>query len=155
MIIWVHDMIIAATDENIFNDMKTMLPEKFKMKDLCKLRHFLGTDFNQFKECITISQENYVNKSLQHFTMVNCRTRETPCDQKLEYTESSVKRSGIRLYKETVGSLIYLATSRIAQYLAEPTEEHWVTLKLLRYLKGTAERSMFQKKQCEARYTGL
>ena len=41
---WVDDVIIAASDENVLTTVKEMLA-KFKMKDLGKLRHFLGIDF--------------------------------------------------------------------------------------------------------------
>lgn len=55
------------------------------------------------------------------------------------------------MYREAVGSLIYLTTctrpdvsfvvSKLSQYFAEPTEEQWVTVKhVLRYLRGTTEK---------------
>lgn len=92
---------------------------------------------------------------------MDCRTRETPCEQKLEYTENAVKMEDVRMYREAVGSLIYLTTctrpdlsfvvSRLSQYFAEPTEEQWVTVKhVLRYLKGTVEKGLsFRRNDCE------
>lgn len=153
IIIWVDDLIIAASNEERLREVKEMLAEKFKMKDLGRLKHFLGIDFNQSDGCVNMSQEKYTNKILERFNMQNCRTRETPCDQKLEYTEDAVKMEDVRRYREAVGSLIYLTTctrpdlsfvvSRLSQYFAEPTEEQWVTVKhVLRYLKGTAEKGL-------------
>lgn len=46
VIIWVDDLIIAARGEKVVSDMKNMLAEKLRMKDLGKLRHFLGADFS-------------------------------------------------------------------------------------------------------------
>lgn len=123
-----------------------MLAEKFKMKDLGKLKHFLGIDFSQSDDCVKMSQEQYTNKILQRFDMQDCRPRETPCEQKLEYTEGAVKMEDVRMYREAVGSLIYLTVctrpdlsfvvSRLSQFFAEPTEEQWITVKhVLRYLK--------------------
>lgn len=85
--------------------------------------------------------------------MENCKKRETPCDQKLEYSENAAKIKDVKMYREAVGSLIYLATctrpglsfvvSRLSQYFAEPTEEQWVTVKhTMRYLKGTSEKGL-------------
>lgn len=141
--------------------MKEMLAEKFKMKDLGELKHFLGIDFNQSDGCVKMTQEKYTNKILQRFNMQDCRTRETPCEQKLEYTENAVKVKDVRMYREAVGSLIYLiictrpdlsfVVSRLSQYFAEPTEEQWVTVKhVLRYLKCTAEKGLsFKRNDCE------
>ena len=116
-----------------------MLAEQFKMKDLGQLKHCLGIDFDFSDECIKMSQEKYINKILQRFNMSECRVRDTPCEQKLEYSNDAVKMTDIRMYREAVGSLIYLTTctrpdlsfvvSRLSQYLAEPTEEQWVTVK--------------------------
>lgn len=106
-------------------------------------------------------QEKYTNKILQRFNMQDCRIRETPCEQKLVYTENAVKMKDVRMYREAVGSLIYLTTctrpdlsfvvSRLSQFFAEPTEEQWVTVKhVLRYLKGTAEKGLsFRRNNCE------
>lgn len=47
IVIWVDDLIIAASDENAMKVTKEMLTARFKMKDLGKLKHFLGIDFEQ------------------------------------------------------------------------------------------------------------
>lgn len=153
IIIWVDDLIIAASNDKIMKKVKEMLSAKFKMKDLGSLKHFLGIDFKQSDGCVKMSQEKYVNKILERFNMQNCKPRETPCDQKLDYTENAVKMDDVRMYREAVGSLIYLTTctrpdlsfvvSKLSQYFAEPTEEQWVTVKhVLRYLRGTIEKEL-------------
>lgn len=153
MIIWVDDLIIATSNEGLMLNVKGMLSEKFKMKDLGVLKHFLGINFSQSDGCVKMSQETYVNKILERFNMQNCKPRETPCDQKLCYTEDAVRINDVKMYREAVGSLIYLATctrpdlsfivSKLSQYFSEPTEEQWVTVKhVLRYLKGTSNKEL-------------
>ena len=160
IIVWVDDLIIAASDEGKLKKVKGMLAEQFKMKDLGQLKHFLGIDFDFSDECIKMSQEKYINKILQRFNMSECRVRDTPCEQKLEYSNDAVKMTDIRMYREAVGSLIYLTTctrpdlsfvvSRLSHYLAEPTEEQWVTVKhVLRYLKGTADKGLTFRRSTE------
>ena len=161
IIVWVDDLIIAASDEEKLKRVKGMLAEQFKMKDLGQLKHFLGIDFDFSDGCIKMSQEKYTNKILQRFNMSDCRVRETPCEQKLEYNDDAIRMTDIRMYREAVGSLIYLTTctrpdlsfvvSRLSQYLAKPTEEQWVTVKhVLRYLKGTADKGLtFRKNNTE------
>lgn len=65
LIIWVDDLIIAASNESVLTNVKTMLTEKFKMKDLGRLRHFLGIDFEQTEGQVVMSQKRYVNKILK------------------------------------------------------------------------------------------
>ena len=150
LIVWVDDLILAASNYNVLNRVKGMLTERFKMKDLGKLKHFLGIDFDQTDGNVKMSQKRYVNKILERFEMQDCKSRETPCEAKLEYTEDAEKMTDPRRFREAVGSLIYLSTctrpdisfvvSKLSQHFAEPTLEHWNTIKhVFRYLKGTAE----------------
>lgn len=157
LLIWVDDLIIAANSEKALTDVKSMLTQKFKMKDLGKLKHFLGIDFEQTNGQVKMSQERYVNKILQRFEMQSCKSRETPCEPKLDYTDNAEKLNQPKKYREAVGSLIYLATctrpdinfvvSKLSQHFSEPTIEHWNTVKhVFKYLKGTTEQGLHFKK---------
>lgn len=128
------------------------------MKDLGRLNNFLGMDFSQSDGCVKVSQKRYVEKILERFDMQECRVRDTPCDQKLDYTEDAPKMVDVKKYREAVGSLIYLTTctrpdlcfvvSKLSQYFAEPTD--WVTVKhVLRYLRGTADNQLCFRKSSE------
>lgn len=55
VIIWVDDLIIAASNEDVMRDGKEMLSERFKMKDLGMLQHFLGIHFSQTDGCVKMS----------------------------------------------------------------------------------------------------
>lgn len=78
-------------------DVKTMLSVRFKLKDSGKLEHFLGIDFTQSGECVTMPQEAHVDTFLMRYNMQNCKPRKTLCDQKLNYTENAKKEDG-RMY---------------------------------------------------------
>ena len=154
LIIWVDDLIIAANNESVMKNVKRMLTERFKMKDMGKMQHFLGIDFEQTDGVVKMSQERFVNKVLDRFGMQDCKPRETPCEPKLEYTENAERMQDLRKYREAVGSLIYLSTctrpdisfvvSKLSQHFAEPTVEHWNTVKhVFRYLKGTMEKGLY------------
>jgi hypothetical protein len=87
-----------------------MLSTRFKMKDLGRLKHYLGMDFSQSDGCVKMSQGRHVGKILNRFDMQECRTRETPCDQKIDYSEDAPEMADVKKYREVAGSLIYLAT---------------------------------------------
>jgi len=157
LIIWVDDLIIAASDENALKVVKEMLTAKFKMKDLGKLKHFLGIDFDQSDTWVKMSQKRHVEKIIERFDMHQCKPRTNSCEQELDYTDDSEIVSDVRRYREAEGSLVYLTTcirpglsfvvSKLSQYFAEPTEEQWTTVKhVLRYLKGTFDKELCSRK---------
>lgn len=160
IVVWVDDLIIAASNTQSLEQVKNMLSTRFKMKDLGRLKYFLGIDFCQTEGCVKMSQKRYVEKILSRYDMQECRTRETPCEQKLDYNEEAPKMTDVRTYREAVGSLIYLTmctrpdicfvVSRLSQHFADPTDEHWVTVKhVLRYLRGTADKELCFRKSSE------
>lgn len=93
-------MIIAANNDSVLRNVKRMLTERFKMKDMGKLRHFLGIDFEQEVGVVKMSRERYVKKILDLFGMQDCKSRETPCEPKLEYAEDAEKMIEPRKYRE-------------------------------------------------------
>lgn len=71
----------------------------------------------------------------------------------------------VRKQREKIGILICLTTctrpdlsfavSKLAQYFAEPTEEHWSTVEyVLRYLKGILNKELTYRK-CENEKLGI
>lgn len=149
MIVWVDDIILAASHGQILKSVKEMLGAKFKIKDLGKLRHFLGIDFAQTKGEVKMNQKRYISKILERFEMTHCKPRVTPCEMKMKF-DSEGEATDSKKYCEVVGSLIYLMTStrpdlsfvvsKLSQYLSEPKQQHWVAAKhVLRYLKGTVD----------------
>lgn len=157
ILIWVDDLVIAASDERALKTVKEMLTRKFHMKDLGELKNFLGIIFDQCDGGVTMSQQSYVGKLLERFDMQDCKPRSTPCEPKLNYTDGNVKLIDPRKYREVVGSLIYLTSctrpdlsyvvSKLSQYFSEPTEEQWITVKhVLKYLKGTNDKMLCYRK---------
>ena len=72
-----------------------MLEEKFKMKDLGKLKHFLGTDFAQGDGEIKMNQKRYITKILERFDMTHCKPRSTPCENNLKMKVNLLTQRGI------------------------------------------------------------
>ena len=160
VVIWVDDLLIAASDEKAMEVTKDMLIARYKMKDLGKLRNFLGIDFEQSNNCVTMSQAKYVEKILERFNVQDCKPRSTPCELKLNYTGDAALMSDASMYREAVGSLIYLTVctrpdlsfvvSKLSQYFNEPTVEHFCTVKhVLRYLRGTSDKKLCYRKSDE------
>ena len=94
-----------------------------------------------------ITQSKYVREILNRFNMSDCKVSTIPLEQnvKLCSQDGSNDANGT-LYRQLVGSLNYLTTTRpnisyavniLSQFMAKPNDSHWkAAKKVLRYLKG-------------------
>ena len=161
IVIWVDDIIIAASNENNLNETKDSLKKRFNMKDLGPISYFLGIQFKQTETSIEMSQSFYLQHILERFNMADCKPRTTPCELKLEMYEAcngdNHDQNDMSRYREIVGSLVYAMTctrpdlawtvTKLSQHLSNPTEADWITAKhVLRYIKGSMEHKLVYKK---------
>ena len=148
ILVWVDDLIVGGKNENMLNETKKMMHERFKMKDMGKLSYFLGIEFEQGDGYVKMNQKKYIEKILEKYDMIDCKPRTTPSEQKPD-EGGNQDPVDPRKYREIIGSLIYLmmatrpdicwAVTKLSQHLSNPLETHWVAAKhVLRYLKGTA-----------------
>lgn len=106
LLIWVDDIIIAASSNELMTETKQMMKTRFKMKDLGRLRYFVGVEFDQGEGYIKVSQKRYLSKVLERFDMLNCKPHSTPAEQKLESDENE-EEVDPKSYREIIGSLVY------------------------------------------------
>ena len=160
ILVWVDDLIIAASNEEALSRTKKVLADRFKMKDMGKLSYFLRIDFEQKNNCVKMNQKRYVQKILERFDMINCKPRSTPSEHKFDCSTDN-DLTDQRKYREAVGSLIYLMVCtrpdicwiviKLSQYLSKPLTNHWTAVKhVFRYLKRTIDNEMVYTKCSEA-----
>ena len=152
LLIWVDDIVIISDSIALTNQFKSQIAQEYKVKDLGKLKYFLGIEFSQKAGHIQMSQSRYCKKVLERFGMLDCNPAKIPCEKnvhdQLRANKSSPIFKDAKKYRELVGSLIYLeqvtrpdisfVTNILGQQMANPTQFHWeLGLKTLRYLKGT------------------
>ena len=99
---------------------------------------------------IFFSQKKYIGDLLNKFGMDDCKPLGTPMEQNLKLTSVEGKEfEDATKYRQLVGSLIYLTTTRpdisfavgiLSRFMQKPCEGHWSAAKrVLRYLKGTQD----------------
>lgn len=120
------------------------------MTDLGLMHYCLGIEVWQKNGCIMLSHSKYAHEVLSRFHMQDCKPLDTPMDAhaKLTAFEES-KDFDATLYRQLVGSLIYLTTTRpdisyavgrVSQFMSQPKVEHWIAAKrILRYICGTIQ----------------
>eukprot|EP00253_Pinus_taeda_P024337 PITA_24337 len=58
LVLYVGDLILTGSDPNLINHVKSSLKKQFEMIDLGHLHYFLGLQFLQSKDGISLSQSN-------------------------------------------------------------------------------------------------
>ena len=154
-IVWVDDIIIAGSNRDVLKRAKESLMMRFQMKDLGVLSWFLGIQFKCENDCIEMSQSKFVEKILERFNMSDCKPKAVPCELGVNKA-STVNESefeNVNLYREIVGSLIYLMTctrpdlcyvvTYLSQHLSKPMKlRYGMAKQVLRYLKCTYNRCL-------------
>nr|GEY64037.1 putative RNA-directed DNA polymerase [Tanacetum cinerariifolium] len=148
LIIYVDDMIITGNDEPEIKKLKEGLFTEFEMKDLGRLKYFLGIEVLRSQQGIFICQKKYVLDLLAETGMLDCKPAETPmvANQKL-YMEPDAELADKGRYQRMVGKLIYLSHTRpdiaysvgvVSQFMHQPQKAHMDAVeRIIEYLKGT------------------
>ncbi|CAL5403117.1 unnamed protein product [Camellia sinensis] len=155
--LYVDDLIYIGNDSAMFDAFKSSMMKEFAMTDLGMLHYFLGIEVIQSSDAIFLSQRKYAQDILAKFQLQHCNSVGTPIDLGLKLTKDPEgKKIDNILYKQMVGSLMYLTTTRpdimhgvslISRYMEHPTELHLLAAKrIFRYLKGTTDFGILYRK---------
>ncbi|MCO5576195.1 hypothetical protein L7F22_030003 [Adiantum nelumboides] len=162
LILYVDDMLNAKKLKDEIKNLKKSLSTQFAMKDLGDANHFLGMHIKRDRQrgILELSQEKYVHKVLECFSMQGENTLSTPMQPCLKLSKDACPKSDVDKakmakmpYSLVVGSLMYaMVTTRsdiafavgvVSCYMANSCKKHWDVVKhLLRYLKGIANKCL-------------
>jgi hypothetical protein len=110
--VYVDDIIITGDDEGETTRLKKCLSQAFEVKDLGKLKYFLGIEVARSSKRIALSQRKYTLDLLNDMGMMGCRAASTPIDQNNKVTAESSESVDKEKYQRHVGRLIYLCHTR-------------------------------------------
>ncbi|KAH9672921.1 retrovirus-related pol polyprotein from transposon RE1 [Citrus sinensis] len=159
IIVYVDDILITGDNNTVIETFIHYLGDTFALKDLGEFNYFLGIEVtHDAKGSLHLSQAKYVRDLLTRTDMENCRESDTPMStgQKLRRAENDDNLIvNVTEYRSIIGALQYLVLTRpelafsvnkLSQFLAAPTEKHWVACKkILRYLKATEDYGLMFK----------
>ena len=124
--LYVDDMIY--TGNMLLDEFKTTMTNEFEMTDLGLMKYFLGIEVKQSDDGIFISQQKYATDVLKTFKMENSKPIDTPIEFGTKLSKED-KGSVVNstLYKQLVGSLMYLTVTRpdisyVASYISRFSE---------------------------------
>ncbi|KAL0549526.1 hypothetical protein IC582_014011 [Cucumis melo] len=148
LLLYVDDMIITGNDPQAISDLQHYLGQHFEMKDLGSLNYFLVLEVSRRSDGYLLSQAKYASDHLARSGITYSNTASTSLDPNVHLTPyDGVPLEDVSLYRQLVGSLIYLTVTRpdiayavhiVSQFMAAPRTIHFtVVLRILRYIKGT------------------
>ena len=148
LLLYVDDMIITGDDIQGIQDLKHFLGHQFEMKDLDPLNYFLGLEVSSFVDGYYLTQAKYTSDLISRASITDSKIVDTPIEYNCRLnSHDGESLSDATLYKQLVGSLIYLTVTRpdisyaihaVSQFMVAPRFPHYVVvLRILRYLKDT------------------
>ncbi|GFZ02718.1 hypothetical protein Acr_15g0013260 [Actinidia rufa] len=147
LLLYVDDMIITGDDLDGIATLKKFLSLQFEMKDLGNLSYFLGIEVSSTSDGYSLSQTKYASELLSRAGLTDNKTVDTPLENNVRLnTSDGEPLSDPTLYRQLVGSLIYLTVTRpdishavhiVSQFMSTPRSTHYAAaLRILRYVKG-------------------
>ena len=157
LIVHVDDIIVIGDDSEEIKVLKQKLSEEFEIKDLGKLKYFLGIEVARSQKGIFISQRKYILDLLKEMGMSGCKPADTPIDPNVKLGIGDGESSDNRgQYQRLVRRLIYLshtrpdiafAVSLVSQFMHSPYEIHLEAVnRIIRYLKSSPGKGILYSK---------
>ncbi|GKC27431.1 ribonuclease H-like domain-containing protein, partial [Tanacetum coccineum] len=157
LLVYVDDIIIIGNSVSKIEKFKVFLKSKFMIKDLGKLKYFLGIEVIDTEKGICLNQRKYVLDLLSEYGMNGCKPAKTPLMSKLvifnEACEKDPLLDNITDYLKLMGKLIFLTNTRpyisyfvhcLSQFMHSPLKSHLkIAFKILRCLKSCPVTGVF------------
>ena len=152
--VYVDDLLVFGSKQRIAREKKE-LARNFEMCDLGEARWFLAMEItcDQVACTITIDQQQYIWKILEHFGLENSWSVSMLMAINIKLPKLETPEVDQRLYQSMLGSLMYVvigtrpdimfAVHYLSQFLVAPSSEHIMALKCIYwYLNGTWDLGM-------------
>ncbi|XP_021715984.1 uncharacterized protein LOC110683885 [Chenopodium quinoa] len=153
-VVYVDDIILTGSNQDILIDLKSHLHDTFSITDLGELSYFLGIEVSRLSTGIILSQRKFTRELLEICEMDVSRSTKTslPISVKLSATEGDLYQDPEH-YRSLVGKLNFLSHTRpdisfavqtLSQFMQCPRLAHVKALQhLLRYVAGTIGQGLF------------
>ena len=136
LLLYVDDMIITGDVMQGIQDLKHFLGRQFEMKDLDPLNYFLGLEVSSSAYGYYLTQAKYTSGLISRASIIDSKIVDTPIEYNcLLNSHDGESLSDVTLYRQLVGSLIYLIVTRhdisyavhvVNQFMAAPRSSHYV-----------------------------
>ena len=144
--LYVDDILIMGSNNEVIKTTKEMFNNKFDMKDLGVAIVILGIKISKTSDGLIVSQSHYIEKILKKFKQNDSSPMRTPVDVNLHLSKNNGKCLSQQEFAQAIGSLMYVmncarpdiayVVSKLSRYTSNPGPDHWKAIvRVLRYLK--------------------
>jgi hypothetical protein len=150
LIMVVDDILITSSDEANTRKSIDRILGKFP-GNVGDANYYIGIKLTWGEKCVTLTQETKIRELVAKYGQENATPLSLPMAPGVKLVKEGDVLNGEShaRYQSLVGALLYLSittrpdisqtVSKLAKYMAYPTQEHWKhAIYLLRYLHGTA-----------------
>jgi hypothetical protein len=153
LLLYVDNIVLTALSSELLQHTTTALQQRFTMKDLNPLPHFLGISVEQRSDDLFLHQCQYARDILKHASMTDCK----PCSTLVD-TQAKVSSDmggpvcDPTTYHSLAGALQYLtfirpdiayAVQQVCLHMHDPCEPHLTVAKcILQFLQGTLDHDL-------------
>lgn len=166
LLIYVDDILITATSEEISKEVERQISSIFEIRSLGEVNHYLGMEVKRENDIYTINQNQFIKKIIKEFGLTDAKESKIPLDSGYEKNQQGQPLLPTNKdYQKLVGSLLYISLNTrpdiaasvaiLAQKVSKPSMYDWNELKrVLRYLKGSNNLKLYLSSNEEQDLTG-
>lgn len=158
LLIFVDDLLICSENEMEIKKIKFLLSQKFKMKDLGKIKEYLGitVDYDLKKGEMKLNQTKYIESLSKKYNLENSKLYNTPMEVNLKIEKSDNCERNIK-YRNLIGILLYISSATrpdisygvnyLSRFQNSYNETHFkYALRILKYLYLTKDLNLIYKR---------
>ncbi|XP_016165310.1 uncharacterized protein LOC107607930 [Arachis ipaensis] len=154
ILVYVDDLVLAGNCLEEINRINKVLDDAFRIKDIGKLKYFIGMEVARSSKGIALYHRKYVLDLLSEYDMTNAKPVTTSMDYSTKLSKDcAAPFQDIFLCRRLVDRLLYLTNTRLdisfavgklSQCLDCSTiSHHQAVLRVLKYLRLVPARGLF------------
>jgi hypothetical protein len=156
LLVYVDDIIIASNNAAAISQLSAYLNSQFRLKDLGKVKYFLGLEIARTDAGISVCQRKYTLDILADSGLLAAKQVLFPMESNLKLSKDDdalLVDAAATQYRRLIGRLIYLTITRpdiaysvqiLSQFVSCPRQPHLdAAHRVLRYLKNSPGQGLF------------
>ncbi|GKB19225.1 ribonuclease H-like domain-containing protein [Tanacetum coccineum] len=116
LLVYVDDKIITGNSLTEIDKFKQFLKTKFMIKDLGKLKYFLGIEVLETSKGVCLNQRKYCLELINEFGLLAGKPSNLPMQPNISFSgeasDTNLVLDNMTEYQKLIGKVIYLTTTR-------------------------------------------
>ncbi|XP_020553462.1 uncharacterized protein LOC110012826 [Sesamum indicum] len=154
LLVYVDDILVTASTEDLIQQVKAYLHELFTIKDFGNATYFPGLEIARSQEGLIVTQNKYISDIIKGTGLEKGRIPVTPLPTGLKLSPGTGgKLKDPAVYRRLIGRLLYLgftrpdicyAAQQLSQHLQQASQQYLeAAMHLVRYLKANPSSGPF------------